>query len=109
MGLVAFAPPLYRTCLESVAPMWIDEPEAKQRLRRSADLIREFGRPNWAADLEAIASRHAEPLRGSQPDESLQALLTAGEVRDRVHRAFGAEFSSGAEFPYDVNGGPDGG
>jgi hypothetical protein len=100
---------LYRTCLESVAPTWLDEPETKQRLRRSVGVIREFGRPDWAADLEAIAARPAEPLSDGPVDVSVRALLTAAEVNDRVHRAFGAEFSSGVEFPYDVNGGPEAG
>jgi hypothetical protein len=97
---------LYRTALESVAPFGDDEAEAREHLRRWAEIIREFGHPDWAADVEAIAMRPSEPLRiGSRKDKLLRVLLTQAEVTSRIQRAFGGGYID-ADFAYDVNGEP---
>lgn len=97
---------LYRTSLESVAPFGgdEDEPLAKKRLHRWAGLIREFGHPEWAADVEAVGNRAATPLKLPRGEDSLlRVLLTEEEVASRVRQAFGDEYLN-ADFVYDVHG-----
>lgn len=97
---------LYRTSLEHVAPFGNKESEAKKRLVRWAALIREFDHADWAADIEAVAKRAAQPLKTRRGEHDiLRVLLTEEEVADRVRHAFGSEYIN-ADFVYDVNGEP---